>query len=479
MLQKILTFISSIRWQDFIDIAFNSYILFRLYALFRGTDAFRVLVGIALLWILQRLAVSMGLILTSWMMEGIIAVAALIVIVVFRNEIRSVFRARNIWAILWGVPRKPTKTPVEIITESVFDLARKRIGALIVLPGKEDLEEFVQQGVPWDGRVSGEMIKSIFWPNNPVHDGAAIIYENRVLEVASILPLSKRKDLPSFYGTRHRAAAGLSEVTDATVIVVSEERGSITVTRGFDVVSIVRRDQLVEILKEHLGIREGQNQFLKRRKIELRIAALVSVLIVSAVWFSISRGLDAIKTFEIPVEFANQNPNMEMLNTSATSVQVFLRGSRALLKSIRPEQVRIKMDLGKAVAGTNTFAITNENLSIPPGLSLKEVRPMVVDVNLDTRTKKTLPIQVDWVGKLPSDLLLAQAQVKPPTATLNGPKTILEGMNTLYTSPVPLNDIKTSGKVTVPLVIPSAFLKLDGGSKETVQVAYEVRKREQ
>ena len=151
-MQKILAFIFSIRWQDIIDIAFNSYILFRLYALFRGTDAFRVLIGIAFLWVLHRIALSMGLILTSWMIEGIIAVAALIVIVVFRNEIRSVFRARNIWAILWGLPHKQAKTPVEVIVESVYDLAQRRIGALVVLPGREDLEEVVQKGVPWDGK---------------------------------------------------------------------------------------------------------------------------------------------------------------------------------------------------------------------------------------------------------------------------------------------------------------------------------------
>jgi uncharacterized protein (TIGR00159 family) len=475
--QKLLIFVSSIRWQDFIDIAFISYILFRLYALFRGTDAFRVLVGIAFLWILQRLAVSLGLILTSWMMEGIIAVAALIVIVVFRNEIRSVFRARNIWAILWGLPRKPTKTPVEIITESVFNLAKRRIGALMVLPGKEDLEEFVQQGIAWDGRVSTEMIESIFWPNNPVHDGAAIIEGNRVVEVGVILPLSHRKDLPSAYGTRHRAAAGLSETTDAMVIAVSEERGAITITRGFDVLTIDGKMQLVKALREHLGFRENQSRFLKRRKIELRIAALVSLLIVSGVWFSISRGLDAIKAFDIPVEYANQKPGMELLNTSATSVRLFLQGSRALLRSIRPEQIRVKMDLDKAVAGTNTFAITNNNLSIPPGLSLKEVRPMVVDVNLDTRTKKTFPIQVDWVGKLPSDLVLVRAKIEPSKVELNGPKTILEGMRTLYTASIPLNNIKGSGKMDAKLVIPSAFLNLETGFKDTVQVEYEVSKR--
>ena len=476
-MQKLLIFVSSIRWQDFIDIAFNSYILFRLYALFRGTDAFRVLVGIALLWILQRLAVSLGLILTSWMMEGIIAVAALIVIVVFRNEIRSVFRARNIWAILWGLPRKPTKTPVEIITESVFNLAKRRTGALIVLPGKEDLEEFVQQGLSWDGRVSTEMIESIFWPNNPVHDGAAVIVENRVSEVGVILPLSHRKDLPSVYGTRHRAAAGLSETTDAMVIVVSEERGAIAITRGVDVLTIDGKKQLVKALREHLGIRENQSQFLKRRKIELRIAALVSLLIVSGVWFSISRGLDSIKTFDIPVEYANQKPGMELLNSSANSVRLFLRGSRALLKSIRPEQIRVKMDLGKAVVGTNSFAITNDNLSIPPGLSLKEVRPMVLDVNLDTRTQKMLPIQADWVGKLPPDLLLVKAEAEPSKVELSGPKTILDSMWTLYTTSIPLNDIKGSGEMDTKLVIPSAFLKLEPGFKNRVEMKYELRKR--
>ncbi len=477
-MQKLLAFIWSIRWQDFIDIAFNSYILFRLYALFRGTDAFRVLIGIAFLWILQRLAVSMGLILTSWMMEGIIAVAALIVIVVFRNEIRSVFRARNIWAILWGLPQRPLKTPVEIISESAFDLARKRIGALIVLPGKEDLEEFVQQGIPWDGSVSREMIESIFWPNNPVHDGAAIIKEDRVVEVGAILPLSNRKDFPTAFGTRHRAAAGLSETTDAMVIAVSEERGTITITKGFDVFRISEKGQLVEALKKHLGIRKDQRQFLRKRKIELRIAALAALLIVSVVWFSVSRGLDAIKAFDIPVEYANRKPDMELLNTSATSVRIFLRGSRALLKSIRPEQIRVKMDLGKGVQGINTFPITNDNLSIPPGLSLKEVRPMVVDVNLDTRTKKALPVQANWVGKLPSDLIMVRATIKPSTVLISGPTIILGNMQTIYTAGIPLNNIKASGKTEAKLVIPSAFFKLEGGAKDTVLVEYEVRKRD-
>jgi len=98
------SFLSSMRWQDAVDIIFNSYILFRLYILFRGTNVFRVITGIAILWFFQRMAFALGLIVTSWVMQGFTAVAALIIIIVFRNEIRSVLQAKNLRAILWGFP---------------------------------------------------------------------------------------------------------------------------------------------------------------------------------------------------------------------------------------------------------------------------------------------------------------------------------------------------------------------------------------
>ncbi len=167
-----LIFLQSIRWQDVVDITLNSYILFRCYVIFRITNAFRILIGLAFLWIFQRLAVSIGLIVTSWVIQGITAVAALIIIVVFRNEIRSVLQVKNIKTLFWGLPQQPFHTPVQIIADSVMDLARKRIGALIVFPGKEDINEKIQNGILWDGAISKEMITSIFWEDNPVHDGA-------------------------------------------------------------------------------------------------------------------------------------------------------------------------------------------------------------------------------------------------------------------------------------------------------------------
>ena len=237
-MNSLLHFLSTIRWQDIVDITLNSYIVFRLYVLFRGTNVFRVLVGMAFLWFFQRIAVSMGLIVTSWAVQGITAVAALIIIVVFRNEIRSVLQAKNLKAILWGFSDKPFHTPIEIIAESINALSRRRIGALMVFPAKDDLEELIQKGIRWNGLVSKEMITSIFWPDNPVHDGAVIIQGDRITEVGVILPLSHSNDLPPIYGTRHRAALGLAETTDALIVVVSEETGKVVVAEDSKIIDI-------------------------------------------------------------------------------------------------------------------------------------------------------------------------------------------------------------------------------------------------
>jgi DNA integrity scanning protein DisA with diadenylate cyclase activity len=175
-MEKLLLFISTIRWQDFVDICVNSYILFRFYVLFRGTNVFRVLIGMTVLWFLQRIAISLGLIVTSWVVQGIVAVGAIIIIVVFRNEIRRVLQAKNLKSILWGFSYKSAITPTEIIADSVFEMAQRKCGALIVFPGKEDLSDAVRGGTPWRGLITKEMITSIFWPDNPVHDGAAIRY---------------------------------------------------------------------------------------------------------------------------------------------------------------------------------------------------------------------------------------------------------------------------------------------------------------
>jgi diadenylate cyclase len=476
-MENILIFFETIRLKDVADIILNSYVIFRLYVLFRGTNVFRVLIGIALFWFVQRIAVSFGLIVTSWVFQGITAAAAFLIIVVFRNEIRSVLQAKNLRAILWGFPQRGVLEPVDIIVETVHEMAKRHTGALIVFPGKEDLSEFVHSEIAWHGLVSKEMIMSIFWPNNPVHDGASIVEGDQITKVGAVLPLSRRTDLPSHYGTRHRAAAGLAENTDALIVVVSEERGNVVVAKGNRLQVAHGKEELSRMLLEHLGIHSKQEGFFNKGTLQLGIAGLLSLAFISGVWFSFTRGLDTLITLEVPVEYMNRLPQMEILDTSVDSVRLNLSGSGSLIKSIRPAQVQVRIDLSKATTGTNTFTITQDKIALPPGVDLKQVMPANVEVNLDVSVTKTLPVQVDWVGKLAGHLILKEMKITPDRVQVIGGKRILNKTSTIYTEKVPLDPIEKSGAVTAKLAIRPASLKLGLDSKDKVTVEYVLEER--
>ncbi len=469
---------TTIRWQDVVDISLTSYILFRFYVLFRGTNVFRVLIGMTVLWFLQRIAISLGLIVTSWVVQGIVAVGAIIIIVVFRNEIRRVLQAKNLKSILWGFSYKSAVTPIEIIADSVFEMAQRKCGALIVFPGKEDLSDVVKGGTPWRGLITKEMITSIFWPDNPVHDGAAVVQGDQIRVVGAILPLSDRDDLPSHHGTRHRAALGLAETTDALVIVVSEERGDMLVAKGNRLREVKQKRTLEQNIQEHVGTAAVKKGAVKKERLEITAAALLSLVFMTGIWFSVSRGQDTLVSLDIPIDYTNRNSGTEIVDTSVKSVSLVLSGSGALVKSITPDQVGVRLDLSKSVIGPNSFSITTENISLPPGIILREVTPNVIEVLIDETIKKELPIQIDWTGKLPEQLILVDSLSDPETVEVVGGKRILEKVATVYTEKVLLDNLKGNGEITANLALNPASLTVAPGSKDKVTIQYLIRQRE-
>ena len=469
--------LASVRWQDIIDILVVSYFLFRLYVLFRDTYVLRVITGIGFLWVFQRVAAYLGLIVTTWAMQGIIAFLAIIIIIVFRNEIKNVLQAKDVGAILWGISHKTFLASEEIVTNSMFALAQKKIGALLVLPAKDDLHGVARGGIPWQGVISKEMILSIFWPDNPVHDGAAIIRGKEIAEVGAILPLSRSSDLPSSYGTRHRAALGLSEKTDALIIVVSEETGHVMVAKNGEIKKINDSLELQKILQEHSGVSTDDQGVRQGEIFKLGIAAAVLLIFVTGIWYSFSRGLETLVSLEVPIVYQNRDPGMELMGSSLNTVNVHLSGAGALIRSIKPEQVQVRVSLGKAVVGLNSFTITQENISLPPGVILKKVEPQLIDVSLDIPIKKKLPIQIDWIGKLADHLILESASVDPERVSVIGGSKILEQINTIYTEKVQLENIDKSGRRSVNLVLNPASLKASRSSNSQLTITYVVKKR--
>ncbi|MFZ5570660.1 MAG: diadenylate cyclase [Thermodesulfobacteriota bacterium] len=475
-MDEIRVFLSSLRWQDLLDIAINSYILFRLYVLFHGTNTFRVMLGIAGLWFFQQIAIYLGLIVTSWLIQGITAAAAIIIIVIFRNEIRSVFQTQNLRSIFWGVPRQTRETPVDILSDALFELSFLKVGALVVFPGRENLTELIQGGIAWHGKISKEMIRTIFWRNNPVHDGAIIIQGDRVELVGCILPLSHRRDLPAHFGTRHRAMAGLAEVSDAVVVAVSEESGSVTAAKGDGIHPVKRRRDLEQILEGRTGRKDQGRTLLKRESFRRRLAAVLSILFITGIWASFTRSMDTLISLDIPIRYSNRRPGLEIVETTANIIQLQLSGSGALIRTLKADQVQVNLDLGKAIIGKNTFLLTSDNISLPPGIKLSRIEPPKVEVVVDVPIIKEVAVQVDWVGKLPEELIITEVILSPASVRISGLSLLLNQCETVYTEKVLLDNISMNGERTAKLA-PESPLQLAAGQSGSVRVRFVVQQR--
>ena len=456
-----------LRWQDIVDILLNSYILFRLYVLFRGTNAFRVFLGIMGLLLVQRIAVAVGLILTSWVIQGITAVAALIVVVVFRNEIRAALQVRNMKTFFWGNPRPLAQTPHACIAGAAFGLAEKKIGGLIVLPGGSDISQKIHSSLSIDCRLSREMLMSLFWPDNPVHDGAAVVRGDRIEEVAAVLPFSQRDDLPSYYGMRHRAAAGIAEVTDAIAIVISEERGTVSVARGESIRTFADAIGLERYLEHHRPAATTRTG--RREAITMAIAGVISLLFITSVWFGFARRDGTLVTMEIPLEYVRRDSNFVYVDADVDTVRLQLSGAAALLKNISATQLKARVGLSSGVIGENIFKLEPENFSLPPGVVLRKVMPKTVAVNLDIEAVRSVPVQVDWIGTLPDGLLIESCDVIPERVQVSGRSQQMEEIATVYTEAVDVSALSPEAITDVHLVVPQAARLIE---PETVTIRY-------
>jgi len=472
-----LTFMASLRWQDFLDIGLNGFILFRLYILFRGSKLIRAMPVVILLWVLKGAAIFTGLVVTNWAIQGIIAAAALIVIIVFRDEIASVFQTGNLKTFLWGLPSQGDITPLDIIVESTFEMGKSKVGALMIFPTAKDINDLVQGGIDWDGKLSMEMLLSIFWDKNPVHDGAIIIKGNRISRVGVILPLSRRTDLPSRYGTRHRAGLGLAECSDCLVIIVSEESGRITVVKGNEIKNVKNMAQLKIIIEGHIGKGKKRDSALWKRLFEYGTPALVCLTLVTGIWFGLSRGRETLKSVVVPLEYTDIQKDFEIIESSTNTVTLHLGGSVPLLKSLGPQQIKVLLKLNAASAGENIYTVSSKNIVLPPGVHLKNVEPSSVTLVLDGTITRQIPIQLNWTGKLSEQLILAYADIQPQTITVTGPQKIIKSLTTLYTERIFLDTIQTSGKIDVVVILQPPSLKVPD-KKNIVTVTYTVVQRD-
>ena len=220
----------SIGWRDVLDVILITLLFYNIIIMVKKTRAVSAIYGLIVLLFAFVVSRVLGLNTLNWLLEYILGSLFLIVVIVFQRDIRQALTsigARNIWIPSFFRKRQPDPLLGTLCSAALY-MAQRKIGALIVLERNVPLGDTTERGVALDALVSKELLINIFWPNSPLHDGAAIIRNSRLLAAGCILPLSTAVAKRDF-GTRHRAALGITEETDAVVIVVSEERGAVAI----------------------------------------------------------------------------------------------------------------------------------------------------------------------------------------------------------------------------------------------------------
>jgi len=251
----------TIRVLDVIDILLVAFLLFQMYRIIRGTVAFSIFIGFFLVYVCWLVIKAMNLELLGTLMGQFIGVGVLALIVVFQQEIRRFLlligtnyqtsHSFGLEKLFASEKMKPaTNLQIKEIVRACDNLARSKTGALIIIPVNSELKEIIRSGEKINARISSALIETIFFKNTPLHDGAVVILGNRIAAARCILPLTERNDLEPHLGLRHRAAIGISEVSDSFAIVVSEEKGTISLAVNGELMNKISLVQLITELEK-------------------------------------------------------------------------------------------------------------------------------------------------------------------------------------------------------------------------------------
>jgi len=390
-----------IRMADVVDILLVTVLLYAALALIRRTRAGFVAMGILIVAALYVGARALNLQLTAWIFQGFFAVFLLIVVVIFQEELRQLFERIALWSLGRRELSASSADSSDTVVTCLADFARQKIGALVIFPGTQPIQRQIQGGIELQGTLSIPLLKSLFDPHSPGHDGAVIIENDRVARFAVHLPLSQDFRQLAGVGTRHSAALGLAERTDALCIVVSEERGEISIARDGHL-KLLRSPQeagriIQGFLREKRPPEDRAATWKQLVRTNLTEKAVVLGLVI-ALWYLFVPGSRPVEfTYEIPVSVRNLPPGFEVESIDPKNVEATFTGLRRSFYLFRPERLEATIDAALVKLGRRTFELSHQNLQYPKDLTLREIQPDKVKLTVRERSEQegTQPSEPD------------------------------------------------------------------------------------
>jgi diadenylate cyclase len=382
-------FLHNLRWQDAVDILLLTIILSVAYRLIRRTAAVQVAVALMILLVGTRVAGELGLVLTSYLLSAVGAVATIAIVVLFQTEIRRTLARLNPARWLQRNPSKGNRLDESsIVAEAAFALAARRKGALIVIPRWDPLADHVTAGTAIDARVSAAIIETIFTSSAPLHDGAVVVRDGKLQRAGAVLPLATERADPT-HGTRHRAALGLARVTDALVVCVSEEHGTVSLAHDDHLETMADKTQLRRDL-QLLGMTGAPRNRLASEGLGTWLKTLVPHVIilvgVMGAWAALALDRSHAVTRTVPLEIRGVDDGMIVDPPRQNSVAVELRSSRRELERLPTGAVEAYVELPHSAFGSRSYRVRTR---APAGIEITSFTPDSVQVT--TRPTGTGP----------------------------------------------------------------------------------------
>jgi uncharacterized protein (TIGR00159 family) len=464
--------IPTIRIQDIADIMIMTFLLYQLYSWFRGTRAIQVLLGLGIVTLIYFATRFLDLYMTSWVLQELGTVLIILIIVVFQTEIRQALYRFSLLRHILDSREETQHSQFQDIAETLFRMAAKKTGALIVFQGHESLHDLMTNGVVINSEISPQMLESIFYDGAPFHDGAALINSGRIEKAACHLPLSVSPDVPQYLGTRHRAALGLSERSDAVIIAISEERGEVSLITAGKFRRIDTPTELIMALDDLLRSDVETPRITVRQRIFSNLLPKVALLLgVCVFWVLITTRQGQITAVSAPVRLHSVPDGLVLLRTIPEEVTVQVKAMSSLTPPPSKLDLTADIDVSKIVEGTTALRVNHTNITAPAGMTITSVSPSTVRVSTEKKLRKSVPVKVILKGKLPRELSSKQVTSEPRMVDIEGPSSQISQTSSIATEDIDASQLKAGKEYQKNLHLPEKQITVLRDTPVTIKLS--------
>lgn len=467
---------------DFFDVLIITFFLYIILILFKRTHSWPILGGIGILLVIYSVAQMFNLYLTSLVLQSFFAVFIVVVVIIFNQELRRFFEFLSFWNTRQFKLKQETSVfpfNVSELLQATFGLAKQKWGALIVLPGNENIERFLEGGKRIDGLISEELLESIFDPHSVGHDGAVIISGNRIARFGAHLPLSSNFKQLGKRGTRHSAALGISEHTDAFAIAISEERGTISVAHHGKLKELESIEELESSLKKfYKDMAAGPvgslwSDFIRHNSY-VKFLALGTAI---AMWFFFSFQAETIqRSFPLPVVYRNLPKELFIEESEPREVLVtFVSRGQLAFERLDERLIEITVDAKDFSEGRNVIVLSEEMIKHPSNFSVVEIAPSQIIVRVEKFNSFDVAIEAKTQGLVASGYRVNEITIAPEKVGVLVPDGILTPKK-IITQPVDIAGLQETRTFSSRLILP-ANMRFRDEVSPTVTVRVTVVKR--